>query len=61
MLSMLVRPIVFEHLSALLSSAAQYSILLIERAVVSLLRLVQVLAPQVSLLSWMSCDVLRFL
>ncbi|KAF8163113.1 Sec7-like domain is implicated in guanine nucleotide exchange function [Crassisporium funariophilum] len=37
-------PIVFEHLSALLSSSSQYSILLIERAVVCLLRLLQILA-----------------
>ncbi|KAF8810722.1 Sec7 domain-containing protein [Phlegmacium glaucopus] len=37
-------PIVFEHLSALLSSSTQYSILLIERAVVCLLRLCQILA-----------------
>ena len=33
------RPVVYEHLSALLSSAAQYSVLLIERAVVGLWRL----------------------
>ncbi|ESK85960.1 golgi-specific brefeldin a-resistance guanine nucleotide exchange factor 1 (bfa-resistant gef 1) [Moniliophthora roreri MCA 2997] len=42
-------PIVFEHLSALLSSAGQYSILLIERAVVSLLRLCLILAQRPSL------------
>jgi brefeldin A-resistance guanine nucleotide exchange factor 1 len=41
------RPIVFEHLSALLSSSTQYSILLIERAVVGLLRLCLILAPKV--------------
>ncbi|KAF8644147.1 hypothetical protein AX16_008674 [Volvariella volvacea WC 439] len=39
-------PIVFEHLSALLSAAGQYSILLIERAVVSLLRLCGLLAQR---------------
>ncbi|KAJ3515961.1 hypothetical protein NLJ89_g1417 [Agrocybe chaxingu] len=39
-------PIVFEHLSALLSSSTQYSILLIERAVVCLLRLCQILAQK---------------
>ncbi|KAF5372839.1 hypothetical protein D9758_001701 [Tetrapyrgos nigripes] len=39
-------PIVFEHLSALLSSATQYSVLLIERAVVGLLRLCQILAQK---------------
>ncbi|KAF5324513.1 hypothetical protein D9611_004486 [Ephemerocybe angulata] len=37
-------PIVFEHLSALLSSSTQYSDLLIERAVVSLLRVCRLLA-----------------
>lgn len=46
--SFLCRPIVFEHISALLSSPQHYSILLIERAVVCLLRLVQLLAPHVS-------------
>lgn len=39
----------FEHLSALLSSAPQYSILLIERAVFSLLRLCQLLADKVTI------------
>lgn len=38
----------FEHLSALLSTPAQYSILLIERAVVALLRLCLILAERVS-------------
>ncbi|EAU88400.2 Sec7 domain-containing protein [Coprinopsis cinerea okayama7 len=42
-------PVIFEHISALLSSAAQYSILLIERAVVCLLRLCQILAYNPSL------------
>ncbi|KAF8894409.1 Sec7-like domain is implicated in guanine nucleotide exchange function [Infundibulicybe gibba] len=42
-------PIVFEHLSALLSASTQYSVLLIERAVVSLLRLCLLLAPKSSL------------
>ncbi|KAH0584078.1 hypothetical protein H2248_009651 [Termitomyces sp. 'cryptogamus'] len=42
-------PIVFEHLSALLSTPAQYSILLIERAVVSLLRICLILAQESSL------------
>ncbi|KAL0947345.1 hypothetical protein HGRIS_013462 [Hohenbuehelia grisea] len=42
-------PIVFEHLSALLSSPNQYSILLIERAVVGLLRLCLILAKESSL------------
>src|SRR5258705_817189 len=41
------RPIVFEHLSALLSASAQYSVLLIERAVVGLLRLCLILAQKV--------------
>ncbi|TRM59389.1 hypothetical protein BD626DRAFT_550235 [Schizophyllum amplum] len=43
------RPIVFGHLSALLSSAAQYSALLVERAVVGLLRLCLILAVTPSL------------
>lgn len=42
------RPIVFEHLSALLSASTQYSMLLIERAVVSLLRLCLILAQKVT-------------
>ncbi|KAF8906002.1 Sec7-like domain is implicated in guanine nucleotide exchange function [Gymnopilus junonius] len=42
-------PVVFEHLSALLSSSTQYSILLIERAIVCLLRLCQMLAQKRSL------------
>jgi golgi-specific brefeldin A-resistance guanine nucleotide exchange factor 1 len=41
------RPIVFEHLSALLSASTQYSMLLIERAVVGLLRLCLILAQKV--------------
>lgn len=43
----LLRPVVFEHLSALLSTPLQYSILLIERAVVSLLRICVILATKV--------------
>ncbi|KAF5358079.1 hypothetical protein D9756_001747 [Leucocoprinus leucothites] len=42
-------PVVFEHLSALLSTPTQYSILLIERTVVSLLRLCRILAQKSSL------------
>ncbi|KAG6874307.1 hypothetical protein C0995_001532 [Termitomyces sp. Mi166 len=42
-------PIAFEHLSALLSTPNQYSILLIERAVVSLLRICLILAQKSSL------------
>ncbi|KAK0448274.1 uncharacterized protein EV420DRAFT_1567117 [Desarmillaria tabescens] len=42
-------PIVFEHLSNLLSSSEQYSVLLIERAVVGLLRLCLILAQIPSL------------
>lgn len=41
------RPIVFEHLSTLLSTPTQYSVLLIERAVVNLLRLCRLLAQKV--------------
>ncbi|TFK67907.1 Sec7-domain-containing protein [Pluteus cervinus] len=44
-----VWPIVFEHLAALLGSSRQYSILLIERAVVSLLRLCVLLSQKPSL------------
>jgi len=44
----LTRPIVFEHLSALLSTSTQYSVLLVERAVVSLLRICLILAQKVS-------------
>ncbi|KAI6151004.1 hypothetical protein BKA82DRAFT_4328972 [Pisolithus tinctorius] len=39
-------PIIFEHLSALLSAAAHYSVLLIERAVVALLRICVILAQK---------------
>ncbi|KAI0736608.1 hypothetical protein C8Q72DRAFT_893220 [Fomitopsis betulina] len=42
-------PVIFEHLSALLSTPLQYSILLIERAVVGLLRLCYLLAARPSL------------
>jgi brefeldin A-resistance guanine nucleotide exchange factor 1 len=41
------RPIVFEHLSALLSAASQYSVLLIERAIVGLFRLCSILLGKV--------------
>lgn len=43
------RPIIFEHLSALLSASTHYSVLLIERAVVALLRLALILAQKVSM------------
>ncbi|KAJ7261394.1 hypothetical protein B0H12DRAFT_1106609, partial [Mycena haematopus] len=42
-------PIVFEHLSALLSASTQYSFLLIERAVVALLRLCLMIAKKPAL------------
>ncbi|KAF8630385.1 hypothetical protein AX15_002943 [Amanita polypyramis BW_CC] len=42
-------PVVFEHLSALLATSTQYSALLIERAVVSLLRLCLILAQEAAL------------
>ncbi|KAK7023901.1 SEC7 domain-containing protein [Favolaschia claudopus] len=42
-------PIVFEHLSALLSASTQYSFLLIERAVVALLRLCLIIAKKPAL------------
>ncbi|KAG7086681.1 hypothetical protein E1B28_002619 [Marasmius oreades] len=44
-----VWPVVFEHLSALLSSTSHYSILLVERAVVGILRLCLILAQKPSL------------
>ncbi|KAI0811245.1 Sec7-domain-containing protein [Irpex lacteus] len=44
-----VWPVVFEHLSALLSTPTQYSILHIERAVVGLLRICLILAQKPSL------------
>ncbi|KAF8432469.1 hypothetical protein L210DRAFT_3623319 [Boletus edulis BED1] len=39
-------PVIFEHLSALLSASTHYSVLLIERAVVALLRLALILAQK---------------
>ena len=45
----LFRPVIFEHLSALLTASTHYSVLLIERAVVGLLRLALILAQKVSL------------
>ncbi|KAI0064698.1 Sec7-domain-containing protein [Artomyces pyxidatus] len=42
-------PIIFEHLTALLSKSTQYSVLLIERAVVSLLRICLILTTKPSL------------
>lgn len=46
---MCFRPIILEHLSALLSTPTQYSILLIERAVVALLRLCRLLSKEPTL------------
>lgn len=45
------RPIVFEFISSLLSSAQSYSILLIERAVTALLKLCLLICDEVCLLS----------
>ena len=42
-----VRPIVFEHISALLETAIQYSALLIERAIVGLFRLTSLIIDKV--------------
>lgn len=47
---MLYRPIIFEHISALLFTPTQYSILLIERAVFGLLQICLILADKVSCL-----------
>ena len=41
------RPIVFEHISALLETATQYSVLLIERAIVGLFRLASLIINKV--------------
>jgi brefeldin A-resistance guanine nucleotide exchange factor 1 len=42
------RPVIFEYISALLGSAQSYSVLLIERAVVGLLRLCLLVSETVS-------------
>ncbi|KAJ7093181.1 hypothetical protein C8R44DRAFT_835540 [Mycena epipterygia] len=56
-------PIVFEHLSALLATSTQYSFLLIERAVVGLLRLCLLIATKPSLRDqiYVSLDILSCL
>ncbi|KAJ7470334.1 hypothetical protein FB451DRAFT_1339866 [Mycena latifolia] len=56
-------PIVFEHLSALLATSTQYSFLLIERAVVGLLRLCLIVAKKPSLRDqiYVSFDILSCL
>ncbi|KAJ7445765.1 hypothetical protein B0H11DRAFT_2162552 [Mycena galericulata] len=56
-------PIVFEHLSALLSTSTQYSFLLIERAVVGLLRLCLIISEKPSLRDqiYVSFDILSCL
>ena len=43
----MARPIVFEHISALLETAIQYSVLLIERAIVGLFRLTSLIINKV--------------
>ena len=43
----MARPIVFEHISALLETAIQYSALLIERAIVGLFRLMSLIINKV--------------
>lgn len=42
------RPIIFEYISSLLNSAQSFSVLLIERAVVGLLRLCLIVSETVS-------------
>lgn len=56
-------PIIFEYISALLSSAQSYSVLLIERAVVGLLRLCLIVSEQPALRDqlYIALDVLRSL
>lgn len=44
LITTLLRPIVFEHISGLLTTSEQYSVLLVERAVVGLLRLCLIVA-----------------
>ncbi|KAJ1307233.1 hypothetical protein OPQ81_001347 [Rhizoctonia solani] len=53
-------PIVFEHLSMILSSSPSYSVLLVERAVVGLLRLCRIAANKASLRDqiYISLDIL---
>ena len=41
------RPVIFEHISALLETAIQYSVLLIERAIVGLFRLTSLIINKV--------------
>jgi len=41
------RPIVFEHISGLLETAIQFSVLLIERAIVGLFRLASLIIEKV--------------
>ncbi|GMK55656.1 hypothetical protein CspeluHIS016_0207120 [Cutaneotrichosporon spelunceum] len=56
-------PIIFEYISALLNSAQSYSVLLIERAVVGLLRLCLIVSEQPALRDqlYLALDVLRSL
>ncbi|WWC66365.1 uncharacterized protein I206_100266 [Kwoniella pini CBS 10737] len=56
-------PIIFEYISTLLSSAQSYSVLLIERAVVGLLRLCQIVTetPELRDQLYIALDVLRSL
>jgi len=56
-------PIIFEYIAALLSSAQSYSVLLIERAVVGLLRLCLIVSEQPALRDqlYIALDVLRSL
>jgi len=46
--SLTFRPIIFEYIETLLGSAQSYSVLLIERAVVGLLRLCLIISESVS-------------
>lgn len=50
------RPIIFEYISSLLNSAQSFSVLLIERAVVGLLRLCLIISETVSQLAMMETD-----
>jgi brefeldin A-resistance guanine nucleotide exchange factor 1 len=57
MKSLICRPIIFEYISSLLNSAQSFSVLLIERAVVGLLRLCLIVSETVSRLLRKEADV----
>lgn len=52
----ITRPIVFDHLSSVLSQAQWFSILLVERAVVGLLKMCRLAADAVRLFIVLCCN-----